>query len=105
MVKWRMTLACVRVQPFYFASRRPLILGVVFLGLTREFLFTNRVHDHNTFDELYTPSSCSDAELKWRTYDGTCNNREKPGNSLSETRHHRFHGVSSHLRQCTAAIC
>lgn len=75
-----MTLACVHVQPFYFASRRPLILGVVFLGLTREFLFTNRVHDYNTFDELYTPSSCSDAELKWRTYDGTCNNREKPGN-------------------------
>ncbi|CAK0733644.1 hypothetical protein CVIRNUC_000309 [Coccomyxa viridis] len=67
------------LQPLYTSSAPPIILGIVYLGLTRDYLYKNHVHDYNTHEALHTPTTCTKYELKFRTYDGRCNNLEQPG--------------------------
>ncbi len=54
------------VQPFYFHSVPHYILGLVFLTLTRQFLFEHRVHDYNTPEALHwtRPPPCTGAALQ-----------------------------------------
>ena len=55
----------MRMQPFYFLSVPHYILGLVFLSLTRQFLFEYRVHDYNTPEALHwtRPGPCTGALL------------------------------------------
>ena len=53
-------------QPFYFHSVPHYILGLIFLTLTRQFLFEYRVHDYNTPEALHwsRPAPCTGAALQ-----------------------------------------
>lgn len=75
-------MTAVHLQPFYFSSTPPIILGVVFLAFTRDFLFKNRVHDYNTPEALHYTDHCKPDELRFRTYDGHCNNLQQKGRMM-----------------------
>ena len=53
---------------YYFHSIPPVILGVIYLAFTREFLINHRLHDYNTPEALqYTrPEPCTGASLVLR---------------------------------------
>jgi hypothetical protein len=74
------------LRPFYFQSGRPLILGVLFLAMTREFLLKERVFDYNTPAMLQYDRPCTPREIKFRTYDGHCNNLNQTGMGRSNNR-------------------
>ena len=56
----------VAAQHSYFHSIFPYILGLVFLELTRQFLFKYRVHDFNTLEALHwvRPPPCAGVALR-----------------------------------------
>ncbi|KAK9827996.1 hypothetical protein WJX81_006931 [Elliptochloris bilobata] len=58
---------------FYFQSFPPIILGLIFVSLTRDFLFKYRVLDFNTPEALHYANGCSATEARFRTYNGSCN--------------------------------
>ncbi|KAK9827977.1 hypothetical protein WJX81_003657 [Elliptochloris bilobata] len=83
---------------FYFHSIPPIILGVAFLALKRDYLFKNRVFDYNTPEALHWTrpepcteycDSCNPMEVRFRTFDGHCNslNPNLTGMGMSN---HRF---------------
>jgi len=62
------------LRPYFMQGSKPLILGVVFLAITREFLLSERLFDYNTPAMLQYGRPCTPREIKYRTYDGHCNN-------------------------------
>ena len=83
-------------HPFYFHAWPPVLLGVIFLALTRDYLFKYEVHDYNTPEALNYRrpepcgeycNSCNPTELRFRTYDGHCNNLNQTGMGM---KNHRF---------------
>ena len=46
---------------YYFSSLPPVILGILYLIYTRDFLINNRLHDYSTADALRwkRPEPCS----------------------------------------------
>lgn len=86
------------LQPFYFSGGPPIVLGVLFLAITRDFLFKNRVHDYNTEAMLHYKRPepcgmycdiCTPTELRFRTYDGHCNNLNQTGMGMAHMRYGR----------------
>lgn len=70
------------LRPFYFRSIVPAILGVAYLGFVRDDLFKNVLHDYSSMEQLHHPHAgyvCNATELRFRTYDGHCNNLEQTG--------------------------
>jgi hypothetical protein len=75
------------LRPFYFKSLTPAILGVVYLGIVRDHLFHNDLHDYVSKADLHYPAEgykCNATELRFRTYDGHCNNLEMTGMGMKD---------------------
>ena len=70
------------LRPFYLRSIAPLLLGVIYLGISRDSLYEDALHDYSSSEQLHFPHDgyrCNGTELRFRTYDGHCNNLEQTG--------------------------
>ena len=80
------TSAGTFLQPFFFNAVPPVILGVVYLAIVREYLFDKRILDYNTDAQLHRAEPCTSRELKYRTLDGSCNNLNRTGMGMEGLR-------------------
>ena len=70
------------LRPFYFKSIAPAILGVIYLAIVRDHLFKDVLHDYASVEQLHYPHEgyqCNATELRFRSYDGHCNNLNQTG--------------------------